>query len=167
MFKSGMIRRFVPLFDPSSSGRGLVALVTLKVASSVTESVVKRLLALPEVEGLYATTGESNFTLKLSLPGVQALQPFIREHVLEGGVEVTGSQVVTETLKDEPPSLSASSISMKLTCEYCGGEVLSSRPYNMAAGNLHYYFCCRTCRKAYLTEHGPRLSKLGLVSAQD
>jgi hypothetical protein len=74
---------------------------------------------------------------------------------------VASSQIVTSIVKEEPPSRLPSDLTINLKCDYCHGEVTSSRPYTLAAGPSHYYFCCRTCRKAYLDKYGARLAKLG------
>jgi DNA-binding Lrp family transcriptional regulator len=167
MMKSGMVKRFAPVINPESLDGSILAILTLKVAPGASEALASGLLPLREVEGVYATTGDSNMTLKVRLGSVRDLQSFVKAHLMPGKAAVTANQIVTETLKDEPPSLSSSSLSMKLTCEYCGGEISSERPYNIVSGPLRYYFCCRTCRKEYLEEHGPRLSKLGVLSSQE
>ncbi|HUI86972.1 MAG TPA: winged helix-turn-helix transcriptional regulator [Nitrososphaerales archaeon] len=166
MRASGLIRGFVPLLDPSSPDAGVVAFVTLRVAEADAGSFLTSLKGLGEVGGIFVTTGENNVTLKLNLQSVQELQPFIRRHISRKGVDVMGSQVVTEILKDAPPSPQLDRLSMKLVCEYCGGDVLSGRPYNISVGDVRYYFCCKTCRKEYLSEHGARLSRLGLSKAE-
>jgi hypothetical protein len=37
--------------------------------------------------------------------------------------------------------------------------VSRARPYTIAAGSSRYYFCCKTCRNAYLDKFGSRLAK--------
>ena len=73
---------------------------------------------------------------------------------------MTSSQIITSIVKEEPASLLPGGLAMNLKCDYCGGDVTSSRPYTVAAGSSHYYFCCKTCRKDYLAEHGKRLAKI-------
>lgn len=160
MMKSGMIKRFVPLLDPDSLGSRVVVFVTMKAAPPAVEALAERFATLPEVEGVYVTTGANNVTLKIALTDVQELQQFLKERVMQDGVEISTSQIAIEVLKDEPPSLAARALEMRLTCEHCGGDVSSNRPYNIVGGGIHYYFCCKTCRKAYIEEHASRLSKL-------
>jgi transposase-like protein len=75
---------------------------------------------------------------------------------------VTSSQIITSVIKEEGPSaLLLGTMTMNLKCDYCSEEVTRSRPYTVTAGSSHYYFCCRTCRKAYLDKYGSRLEKLG------
>ena len=56
--------------------------------------------------------------------------------------------------------LTLSKLTLNLKCDYCHGEVTSSRPYTIAAGPSHYYFCCRTCKKDYMAKYGPRLAMI-------
>jgi YHS domain-containing protein len=76
------------------------------------------------------------------------------------GVEVTSAQIITSTAKEEPASLFAGGLMMNLRCDYCGEDVTSSRPYTLTVGPSHYYFCCKTCKKSYLEEHGKSLLKI-------
>jgi DNA-binding Lrp family transcriptional regulator len=160
MTKAGLIKKFVPVLSGDSVNRGVTALVTLKAGSASVQRIAEDLAKMREVEAVYMTTGQS-ITLKATFDSVQSLQSFLAQSVLKKrGVEVTSTQIVTSTVKEEPPSLVPDALVMDLKCDYCGGEVTSSRPYTVSAGPSHYYFCCKTCRKEYLGEHGKRLAKI-------
>lgn len=161
MTKAGLIKKFVPVLSADSVNRGVMALVTLKASSAALQRIADDLAELREVEALYMTTGQS-ITMKATLDSAQELQPFLARNVLKRrGVDVTSSQIITSTVKEEPVSLLPGGLVMNLKCDYCGGDVTSSRPYTVATGSSHYYFCCKTCRKDYLSEHGKRLAKIG------
>jgi DNA-binding Lrp family transcriptional regulator len=161
MRKAGLIKKFVPVFSPDSVNRGVLALVTLKIDAATADKVANDLSRLPEVEDVYMTTGQS-ISLKLALERVQSLEPFLKENVLgRPGVDVTSSQIVTSVVKEEPASLLPDTLSLHLKCDYCQGDVTSSRPYTIAVGSSHYYFCCKTCKGDYLDKYGARLAKLG------
>ena len=160
MKKAGLITKFVPVISPGSVERGVLALVTLKVDPRSAEKFVKVLARLPEVEHLYTTTGQ-NVTLKVALEDVRDLEPFLKDWVLQRpGVAVTSSEIITSVIKEEQPSYVLGAMTMNLKCDYCHGEVGSSRPHTIAFGSSHYYFCCKTCKKEYLEVHGERLAKL-------
>lgn len=160
MTKAGLIKKFVPVLSAETADRGVLALLTLKVGLSAAEKVAGSLAKLNEVEEVYVTAGQS-VVLKVALDSVHELQPFLKRNVLgRGGTEVASSQIVTNVVKEEPPSRLPRTLTMDLKCDYCRGEVMSSRPYTLTAGPSHYYFCCRTCRKAYLDKYGGRLAKL-------
>jgi DNA-binding Lrp family transcriptional regulator/ribosomal protein L24E len=168
MKKAGLIKKFMPILSADSVGRGVLALVMLRVDSSSAERIAKELARLREVEAVYLTTGQS-IMFKVNLSNAHRLHSFLTENVLKRlGVDVTSSQIITSTVKEEPTSLLPSMLVMDLKCDYCGGDVTSGRPYTVGAGSSHYYFCCKTCRKAYLDEHGPRLAKISrkLTAAQ-
>jgi Lrp/AsnC family leucine-responsive transcriptional regulator len=159
MTKAGLIKKFVPVLSADSVNRGVLAPVTVKIGSSSAEKTAKELARLREVEAVYLTTGES-ITFKVILDSVQGLRSFLNDNVLRRRrAEITSSQIITSTVKEEPPSLLPSMLAMNLKCDYCRGDVTSSRPYTLGAGSSHYYFCCKTCRTAYLGKYGQRLAK--------
>jgi DNA-binding Lrp family transcriptional regulator len=161
MTKAGLIKKFVPVLSVDSVNPRVLSLVTLKVSSTVAEEVARDLALLREVEDVYMTTGQG-ITLKVALDSPRSLQSFLKLGALaKPGVDVTSSQIITSVVKEEPPALLPSAMTMNLRCDYCSEEVTRSRPYTLAAGSSHYYFCCRTCRKAYLDKYGSRLEKLG------
>ena len=159
MMKAGLIKKFVPILAADSVDRGVIALVTLRTTSASAQKVADELAELREVEAVYITTGQS-ITLKVALETTQGVQSFLAKNLLRRrGVEVTSSQIVTSTVKEEQIPLLPHSLVMNLKCDHCGGDVSSPRPYTLATGSSHYYFCCKTCRKDYLAEHGKRLAK--------
>jgi len=163
MTKAGLIKKFVPVLSADSVSRGALALVTLAVDSRSAEKVAKDIAGLREVQTVYMTTGQG-VTLKVALDGAQALQPFLKRNVLgRSRVKVTSSQIITSVVKEEPASMLPSELAMNLECDYCHGEVSSNRPYTIVSGPSHYYFCCKTCRKAYLDKFGRRLGKIRKV----
>jgi DNA-binding Lrp family transcriptional regulator len=160
MTKAGLIKKFVPVLSSDSVNRGVMALVTLKASSASSQKIADDLAELREVVAVYMTTGQG-ITLKVTLENVQELQSFLGKNVLKRkGIEVTSTQIITSTVKEEPVSLLPAGLVMNLKCDYCGGDVTSSRPYTVGVGSSHYYFCCKTCRKAYLEKHGKRLAKI-------
>ena len=160
MTKAGLIKKFVPVLSADSVNRGVMALVTLKAGSASLQNIADELAELREVEAVYMTTGQS-ISLKVTLDSPLELQSFLARNLLKRrGVDVTSSQIITSTVKEEPVSLLPGGLVMNLKCDYCGGDVTSGRPYTVATGSSHYYFCCKTCRKDYLSEHGKRLAKM-------
>ena len=160
MTKAGLIKKFVPILSADSVNRGVMALVTLKTNSASAQKIADELAELREVEAVYMTTGQS-ITLKVTLETAQGVQSFLAKNLLKRrGIDVTSSQIITSTVKEEPIPLLPGSLVMNLKCDYCGGDVTSTRPYTIATGSSHYYFCCKTCRKDYLAEHGKRLAKV-------
>jgi DNA-binding Lrp family transcriptional regulator len=158
MEKSGMIKKFVPILSPDSINRGVFAVISLRVTSSA-EKLARDLSKLPEVENIYITTGQG-MTIKVALDGVAGLQTFLRKGVLaRPGVSVASSQIITSVVKEEPAPLQSAALVMNLKCDYCHEEVARARPYTIAAGSPRYYFCCKTCKKAYLDKFGSRLAK--------
>ena len=160
MTKAGLIRKFVPILSADSVNRRVLALVTLEVESTSAEKVANDLAKLKEVEDVYMTTGQ-NVTLKVALDDVQDVQSFLKRNVLGSpDAKVTSSQIITSVVKEEPAPFLPSLLTMNLKCDYCHEEVTRRRPYTMASGSSHYYFCCRTCKKEYLDKYGSRLATI-------
>jgi DNA-binding Lrp family transcriptional regulator len=161
MVRAGLIKKFIPILSPDSLSSGVTALVTLKVGADSLEKVARQLARLPAVEDVYATTRQ-DLSLKVGLEKAQDLEPFLNQRFLKRpGINVTSSQIITLFGKEKPAPLALSpAIVMNLRCDYCHGEVMSNRPYTMAVGSSHYYFCCKTCKKGYLDKYGKRLAKL-------
>jgi len=158
MLKSGLIKKFVPILSTDSNS-GVFAIVSLKMNSSSVGKLARDLSKRPEVENVYMTTGQG-LTLKVALDDVAGLQAFLSQAIfVRPGVSVASSQIITSVVKEESAPFSPSKLTMNLKCDYCHEEVARARPYTMSAGPSHYYFCCKTCRDAYLDKFGSRLSK--------
>jgi DNA-binding Lrp family transcriptional regulator len=159
MYKAGMIKKFVPILSPDSISRGVFGLIALKVDSSSAEGLAEDLAKLPEVENIYTTTGQG-MTLKVALETVAGLQTFLTRNLLRRpGVSVASSQIITSIVKEEPAPFSPATLTMNLKCDYCHEEVTRARPYTITTPASRYYFCCNTCKKAYLDKFGSRLAK--------
>lgn len=157
MIKSGMIRKFVPVLSTDSLDRGLATLVVVKVDSPSAAEVANHLAKLSEVQSVYTTTGQL-IILKVSLETVQELQPFLAEHVPKEA-QIISSEIITGTIKEEKLAPTIPRVlTMDLRCDYCKGSVTSSRPYTISSHFSRYYFCCKTCRKAYIAKNGRKLS---------
>ena len=159
MKKAGLIQKFVPVLSPDvSDDSSLLAFVTLNVPSSSIEKIAKELGGKPGVIGVFVTTGVNNLVLRVSVRNAQSLQRFLTSAEFRKlGVEVTGSQIITETVKDERPLPFMDEIHMKLSCDLCKGEITSSTPYTIRVASTRYYFCCKTCKATYLQKHGDRI----------
>ena len=157
MQKSGLIRGFAPILDPSATNQ-VLALVKLKVAGHKMDGITRVLAKMPEVTGVYVTTGEDNLTVKVSTDDVESLQRFVGGKLAKlPDVELVSNNIITKTLKDERSPRLKQDTTLKLRCDFCQGEVTSNRPYNIKVGSTYHYFCCRTCRKSYLDKYRSRI----------
>ncbi|MGH2639317.1 MAG: winged helix-turn-helix transcriptional regulator [Rhabdochlamydiaceae bacterium] len=159
MKRAGLIQKFVPVFNSDAlENSGIVALVSIIAPVSMVSKIAKDLARKPEVCGVFLTTGVNNLMVKVSLPNAQSLQRFVTgADFKKSSVEVMGSQIVTQTVKDEHPLPFASEFRMKLRCDLCKGEITTSRPYTIRVASTRCYFCCKTCRSTYLEKNGARI----------
>lgn len=164
MVKSGFIKKFAPVLDEEMVGKGVNALVTLKVKAGDADRVSKKLSAIEEAAGVFVTTGENNITLKVCCADARALQELANARLpklIGGGGEVVSSQLIVKTVKNEQPALiPTGEVTVDLRCDLCKGEIASNRPYNIRVGSTYHYFCCKTCRKAYLVKYHSRLANM-------
>jgi DNA-binding Lrp family transcriptional regulator len=159
MKKAGLIQKFVPVLSPDASDdSSLLAFVTLNAPSSSIEKIAKELGGKPGVIGVFVTTGANNLVLRVSVRNAQSLHRFLTSAEFRKlGAEVTGSQIITETVKDEHPLPFIDEIHMKLSCDLCKGVITSNTPYTIRVASTRYYFCCKTCKATYLQKHGDRI----------
>jgi len=159
MKKAGLIQKFVPVLSPDASDdSSLLAFITLNTPSSSVEKIAKELGRKPGVIGVFVTTGVNNLVLRVSVRNAQSLHRFLTSAEFRKlGVEVAGSQIITETVKDERPLQFMDEIHMKLSCDLCKGEITSRTPYTIRVASTRYYFCCKTCKATYLQKHGDRI----------
>jgi DNA-binding Lrp family transcriptional regulator len=163
MTRSGMIKKFVPILSSESFSRRIFAVISLKVDSSSVDTIARDLSRLPEVEDIYITTG-NGMVMKVALDEVAGLQPFLNLGAFaRPGVRVASSEIITSIVKEEPAPLSAAALVMDLRCDYCHEEIARARPYTVVGSSARYYFCCKTCRNAYLDKFGSRLAKTKIV----
>lgn len=161
MLKAGVIKKFVPVLSANAANRGVLVFIHLLIPGRSAERVAENLAKLQEVEGVYMGNGETNIVIKVALEKIYDVQPFIRTHILsQKGVDVSSSFVITSVVKEESANIPPTELSIDLLCDYCGQKIRTNRPYNMTMGSLHYYFCCKTCKRAYIDEHRSRLLKI-------
>jgi|SRR5579872_6117324 len=162
MKRAGLIRKFVPVFDlEASEDSGITAFVSVKVPSSKIARAAEELAHLPHLTGIFMTASPNNLMLKVSLPSAQSLQRFMTGNELKKlGLEAIDSMIITRTVKDEQPLPLAGQFQMKLKCDLCKDEITTAKPYTIRVAATRYYFCCKTCKGAYLDKHSSRIKVL-------
>jgi Lrp/AsnC family leucine-responsive transcriptional regulator len=162
MDRAGLIRKFAPIFNLEAvDNAGILAVVTMSAPLSKTDEVALELGKLDQVYEVLVTTGQDNLVVKLRLENALALQKFLTSTLLKKlNVKVSGSQIITSTIKDEYPLPFAEGFRLNLRCDFCRGEISSTKPYTIKVASTRYYFCCKTCKNDYLKKHGEAIKKL-------
>jgi DNA-binding Lrp family transcriptional regulator len=168
MVHAGLIQKFVPVFDlETSEVSGMTALVSINVPISKIEKTSKVLARMPEVIGVYLTGVVGNILLKIGVPNMRALQRFITGQELQKlDAKVEDSKIITKIVKDEQSFPFVENYQMNLKCDLCKGEIANPKPYTIKLGAVRYYFCCKTCKAAYLEKHGSRIRALSKNSVE-
>jgi DNA-binding Lrp family transcriptional regulator len=165
MQRAGLIRKFAPIFNLEvADNAGILAMVTMSAPLSKTDQIAGDLGKLDQIYEVIVTTGLDNIVVKLRLENTQALQKFLTSATLKQmDVRITGSQIITSTVKDEYPLPFAEGFHLNLRCDLCKGEITNPKPYTIKVASTRYYFCCKTCKRDYLEKHGRAIQKLNAL----
>ena len=165
MQRAGLIRKFAPIFNLEvADNAGILAMVTMSAPLSKTDLIAADLGKLAQIYEVIVTTGRENIIVKLRLENTQALQKFLTSATLKQmDVRITGSQIITSTVKDEYPLPFAEGFRLNLRCDLCKGEITNPKPYTIKVASTRYYFCCKTCKRNYLEKHGQAIQKLNAL----
>ncbi|MDG6904211.1 MAG: AsnC family transcriptional regulator [Nitrososphaerota archaeon] len=166
MMHSGLIQKFVPIFNSEASENpGILALITLNAPASKTKHIAQEFQRMQEVYGVCITTGQNNLLLRVSLQNAQDLQRFLDRPIFKmKDVTVVANQIIIENIKDNHPLPFSGAFQIRLRCDLCKQEITSSKPYTLKVGPTRYYFCCKTCRKTYMGDHASRINKLNKLA---
>lgn len=156
MEKSGLIRGFEPVIDPTATGQ-VLAFVKLRVPGKRVEKTAANLANLEEVKGVFVMAGSDNLTLVVIVDNRESLESFVEGKLAAHlGGEVVSREIATEVVKDvRGPNVKMGAV-ISLRCDYCHKDILSDRPYNIRARSTYNCFCSRACRKAFLDKHRSR-----------
>lgn len=101
----GVIRGYRAEVDPAKLGLAVTVFmhVTLNAHSADNAKRLRDLIRLtPEIQEAHAISGETDYLLRIALPGLAELARFLNERLLpHPAVARVRSEIVLETLKDE------------------------------------------------------------------
>lgn len=153
MIEAGIILRFLPILSPDKIVRSTSALIYLHVEMPVIDSFAGKMSKLEQVRSIFHLTGEANILIRLFLPESRDLEGFIRSELTDTeGVKIVSSQIITQTVKDEPGAVLGEDFSVKLKCDYCGSEITSDAiVINVEQGKR--FLCCTSCVQLYKSKY--------------
>jgi DNA-binding Lrp family transcriptional regulator len=93
-----------------------------------------------EIIGIYVTSGEKNIVAEAVYPNLDSFRSNMNEF-LEKNISFEADIVLRKIRKKEHY---IPIIQFKLTCDYCGKEILD-KPLEYTLYNRDFYFCCQTC----------------------
>lgn len=153
MVEAGIILRFLPILSTDKIAHSTSAMLLLHVELPIMESFSQKLAKLNEVRGIFHITGEANLFLRLFLPESKNLEGFINNYIAgNDGVRIVSSQIITQTVKDEPGAILAEDFAVNLKCDYCGREIASNAiVINVEQGKR--FLCCTSCVQLYKSKY--------------
>lgn len=155
MIEAGVILKFIPILNTENVIRSTSAVLLLHVELPALESFAQKLSKLDDVRSIFHMTGETNLFVKLFLPESRDLEGFINANIAHNeGVRVISSQIITHTVKDEPGAVLTDQFSVKIKCDYCGREILTSNAIVInVEGSGKRFVCCPSCEQLYRAKY--------------
>ena len=160
----GLIKKVVPILDAEKIASGILAIVSMSIEPGKLKAATESLTRLDQVRSIYVMTGAENVLLKVACKDVRDLQQLVETKFSETeGVVSISSQVLTETVKDEPgfPLLSESRI--LIDCDLCGKRIEGSTE-KLRVGESDRFFCCKSCLALYKQKYGAKIRALSAKS---
>lgn len=164
MIEAGIILKFLPILNTENVLRSTSAILLLHVELPARESFTQKLAKLDDVRSIFHMTGEANLFVRLFLPESRDLEGFINSNIANNdGVRIVSSQIITHTVKDEPGAVVTEHFSVKIKCDYCGREILTSNAIIInVEGSGKRFLCCTSCEQLYRAKY---LEKKGSVKS--
>jgi DNA-binding Lrp family transcriptional regulator len=100
--RTGVIRGYIPILDDEKLGYDLRATVGIRISKGKLKEVEERLSRDPRAYALYDVTGEFDALLIGRFRGRRDLDQFLKHALQDPNVERTNTQVVLNTVKEEP-----------------------------------------------------------------
>lgn len=148
LVKEGVIQRFTILLNPKRvTGYDIFIGISAKPADI--GNVVEQLKNIEEVVGLYRTVGEHDLIVRLSVQSYAELDDFIANKLSTlNGIQGIRTNIVTNTIKDEPGPRLKPGAGIRVFCIICGKEI-EGRPIKRAIEGREYYLCCNSCAEIF------------------
>jgi len=137
LIESGIIKGFSVVIDENLL-KGFQVLGLFKASNA--EKLVKELKEIDEVTEIYLTTGEPNVVCIARIADLRTL-----ENLLNKFSKFDVPFEVSIILRAEKKPYQTALLHMvKLSCDYCGKEIIG-KPLVYTLHNKRYYLCCPTC----------------------
>ena len=98
----GIVRGYVPLIDPTKLGLDLTVVVGVKIGHGKLLDAQRRIAKLAEVFAVYDTTGDWDALIMARFRDRAELNAFVKALAAMPAIERTGTQLVLNTVKEEP-----------------------------------------------------------------
>ncbi len=154
MTEAGIILGYLPILNIDKILHSTSALLQLHVELEGMDSFLKKLAKLNEVRSVLRVTGEANILLRIFLPESKDLESFITANIAgNNGVRILSSQIITQTIKEEPGAIIDENFSIKLKCDYCDREILTTDAIIINVEEGKRFLCCTSCEQLYRSKY--------------
>jgi DNA-binding Lrp family transcriptional regulator len=165
MTDAGIILGYFPLLNTEKILRSTSALLQIHVELSEIDTFLERLTKLKEVRSVFRVTGEANVLVRVFLPESRELDDFVSKNIAgNSGVRIVSSQIITQTVKDEAGAILDQNFSVKINCDYCGREILTTDAIVINVMDGKRFVCCPSCEELYRAKYLTRRPIQGVFS---
>ncbi len=160
MVNTGFIKKIAPIIDTDKVEVGISAMLFMRVLAPKALDIAKQLSEFEEVRNVFATSGDNNMILRVTVDKPESLETLIRKKVsVIDGVKSVSSQLITRAVKDEQNIIVKPGLAVNLACNYCRGEI-PKEPKTLRFGEYERYFCCGSCLTLYKEKYKGRIRAL-------
>ncbi|MHA1381741.1 MAG: winged helix-turn-helix transcriptional regulator [Candidatus Helarchaeota archaeon] len=149
--KRGLIKKFTVLFDLGKFKKGYFIFILAEAKFQKLDEIISKLEKFDVIQEIYTSIDKNNLILKLFVEDNEELNHFISTELSQiNEIEKFQSISVLKTIKRRVnPNVLKPGFGFKINCDYCQAEIKGT-PIKAIVDKEEYYFCCNTCKKAFL-----------------
>jgi DNA-binding Lrp family transcriptional regulator len=146
LLKLGVIEAFTIKINHEKLQDANFLIALLEVKPEHVQEKITELSAIDEIEEIIETASTPALILKIN-----AENPFtIKDKINPSHIEALHLLPAKQITQKQHIALKPARI--KLTCDYCHKEI-TDLPASAKIDDEHYYFCCNTCKTAFLDKY--------------
>lgn len=149
MQQMGIIKRFTIDIDQEKIEGKNTALLVIDVKPSESAGVVEKLSGMDEVVEI-CTSSDSDFGIIARVMGSTDDIIMVQNTLTDPGINKVKAILIKDVLKKDALTLASSLI--KMSCAYCN-KAMAEGAVKSKIGNRTYYFCCNTCKSAFVDKY--------------
>lgn len=149
MQQLGIIRRFTVDIDQEKIEGVNTAILIIDVKPSESSALVAKLSAMDEVTEICASS-DSDFGIIARVVGSTDDILRIQNSLVDPGINKARAILIKDIIKKDTVAMVASFI--KMACSYCN-KAMSEGAIRNKIGDRTYYFCCNTCKSAFMDKY--------------
>ena len=149
MQQLGIIKRFTVDIDQEKIEGHQTAVLIIDVKPSESQAIVSRLSGLDEVVEIFVSS-DSDFGIIAKVMGSADDVIRIQNSLTEPGINKARAILIRDVITKDATNMASSLI--KMSCSYCSKE-MAEGTVKSKIDDRTYYFCCNTCKSAFMDKY--------------